>query len=339
MNKIFFLILLTGMIMCFNPAGLEGKAFQNPADKVHITILYDNYTFTEGTQSDWGFSCLITGTEKTILFDTGTRSDILKHNIKTLGVDISRVDAIVISHNHGDHTGGLAWVLDRVSPKVPVCAPSSYHGTQVTNNKERVIHAKDSVEICRGVYTTGEMGESIIEQALILEAKNGLVLITGCAHPGIVKIIEKAESVLNKNVYFALGGFHLMSKPENQVRRIIERFRELGVTRCGATHCTGPEAISLFQDSYGDKFVDMGVGRTIKIDTAGLPPVWPLSFRSLQHIWDRPRSGMPLSRPRFAAVKKGSSLRPIPRTAVRIFIERTMSDYFQSNIPGNFRTN
>ncbi|MFO7865473.1 MAG: MBL fold metallo-hydrolase [Candidatus Aminicenantes bacterium] len=267
MNKIFIAILiLIGVVLCFNSTRLTGEAIQNPSDGINITILYDNYTFIEGTQSDWGFSCLITGTEKTILFDTGTKSDILRHNIDILGVDITQVDAIVISHNHGDHTGGLLWVMEKISPLVPVYAPTSYLGKQIEEKKDRIIRVTDPVEICGGVHSTGEMGTAIKEQSLILNTARGLVLVTGCAHPGIVDIIEKAESVLDKKVYFAFGGFHLISKPENQIRRIIERFRELGVVQCGATHCTGPEAIGLFKDSYGDKFVDMGVGRTINIE-------------------------------------------------------------------------
>ncbi len=249
----------------FSAGIFNAAASQESADSIKITILYDNYVHIEGTKADWGFSCLIQGIEKTILFDAGTQPDILWHNIETLGVDISQVDAIVISHNHGDHTGGLPSVLEKLPRAVPVYAPSSYLGDAVESKTGQVKRQLEPSEICENVFLTGEMGDAIKEQALILEGKQETVLVTGCAHPGIVSIIKQAKSVMNRNIDFAFGGFHLMSTPENQVHRIIEQFKQLGVTRCGATHCTGPKAIDLFKNAYGDDYVPMGVGRVITI--------------------------------------------------------------------------
>jgi 7,8-dihydropterin-6-yl-methyl-4-(beta-D-ribofuranosyl)aminobenzene 5'-phosphate synthase len=205
--------------------------------------------------------------EKTILFDTGTQRKILWHNIQFLGVDIKEVDLIVLSHIHRDHTGGLMSVLEQVK-QVPVYIPFSFPDSLVKSIEEkgsRAVRVSDPMEICHNVFLTGEMGISIKEQSLIIKTDRGGVLITGCAHPGIVDIVEKAEKVLDKEIYFALGGFHLMSKSENQVHQIIERFNELGVTMCGATHCTGDKAISLFKEAYGENYVTMGVGRIITL--------------------------------------------------------------------------
>ncbi|HCS49295.1 MAG TPA: hypothetical protein DIW61_13985 [Candidatus Aminicenantes bacterium] len=83
------------------------------------------YLHKEGTKPDWGFSCLIEGTEKTILFDTGTQPQILMHNVGVLGVDLKKVDEIVISHGHDDHTGGLTAVLEK-NPNVTVFFPVSF---------------------------------------------------------------------------------------------------------------------------------------------------------------------------------------------------------------------
>jgi 7,8-dihydropterin-6-yl-methyl-4-(beta-D-ribofuranosyl)aminobenzene 5'-phosphate synthase len=258
---ILFLCLAVCIAGVFN-----ADASQESADTVKITILYDNYVHTEGTKADWGFSCLIQGAEKTILFDAGTKPDILWHNIETLGVDISQVDIIVISHNHGDHTGGLPSVLEKLPPVVPVYAPSSYLGETVESKKDQIKRQLEPSEVCENVFLTGEMGDAIKEQALILKGQKETVLITGCAHPGIVSIIEQAKSVVNKNIDFAFGGFHLMAAPDNQVHSIIGKFKQLGVTRCGATHCTGPEAINLFKAAYEDNYVPMGVGRIITIN-------------------------------------------------------------------------
>jgi len=121
------------------------------------------------------------------------------------------------------------------------------------------------VEICKNVFSTGEMGTQIKEQSLILNTSKGLVVITGCAHPGIVDIVRRAKEMIDKNIYLVFGGFHLMQKSEVEVKNIISQFKDLGVEKVGATHCTGERAIQLFKQAYGDDFVQMGVGRVIKI--------------------------------------------------------------------------
>ena len=103
--RIFQIILLC---LCFTPFS---KGIESVKDGIKVTILYDNYAYSEGTKTDWGFSCLIEGTEKKILFDTGTKSDILFHNIKKLKANMKDVELVVISHNHYDHTGGLSRFL------------------------------------------------------------------------------------------------------------------------------------------------------------------------------------------------------------------------------------
>jgi 7,8-dihydropterin-6-yl-methyl-4-(beta-D-ribofuranosyl)aminobenzene 5'-phosphate synthase len=92
-----------------------------------------------------------------------------------------------------------------------------------------------------------------------------LIVITGCAHPGIVEIVKNAKKIHNKNIYMVFGGFHLPQKSESEVKRIIEEFRELGVLKVGPTHCTGDKAIQLFKDSFGENYIKLGVGKVIEI--------------------------------------------------------------------------
>lgn len=236
-------------------------------DGINVTILYDNYIHTEGTKADWGFACLIEGTEKTILFDTGTKPDILWHNIKKLNIDINKVEQIVISHEHGDHFGGLFSFLEKKSD-APIYIPASFSDTFVKRTEKaggKVIKVTEPVELCKNVYLTGEMGTEIIEHSLIFDTSKGLVVITGCAHPGVTKIVNKAREILNKDVYFVFGGFHLMQKSQAQVQAIIKQFEAAGVVKCGATHCTGDKQIEWFKEAYGDDYVSMGVGKIIKI--------------------------------------------------------------------------
>lgn len=255
-----FLCFVFGIILICSTHGLTEET-------ITITILYDNYDFKEGLKSDWGFACLIEGKEKTILFDAGTKADLFFHNINALKVNPKDVELVAISHNHGDHTGGLSRFLDensKVSVYIPVSFPPAF-ARSVQDKGAEVVRVDEPVKICEGVYLTGEMGHMIKEQSLVLDTNKGLVVITGCAHPGIVDIIKRSKEIINKDIYLVLGGFHLIGKPETELQDIIRDFKDLGVMKVGATHCTGDPAIELFKKAYGELFVQMGVGRIIKI--------------------------------------------------------------------------
>ena len=149
-----------------------------------IRVLYDNYVFDKACGSDWGFACLISGTEKTILFDTGAKGDLLLANFEKMKLRPADVELVVISHNHGDHTGGLLPFLaknSQVDVYLPAATPESFV-------KEAKAHAASvswpkAVGICKGVYVLGPLGDKIIEQALVVDTRKGLVIITGCSHP------------------------------------------------------------------------------------------------------------------------------------------------------------
>ena len=232
-----------------------------------FTILYDNYLHKQGTKPDWGFSCLIEGTEKVILFDTGTQPDILLHNVDHLGVDLKKVEQIVISHDHYDHIGGLPKVLDK-NPNVSVYMPVSFSYEIVRSveaKKAKVVSVDEPIEICPNVYSTGEMGVQIKEQSLILNTKRGLIIVTGCSHQGIVNILKRAKKLFDRPIYLVFGGFHLGGTPDAKVEEIIRNFKEIGVEKCGATHCTGDRPIELFRKAFGDNYVPMGTGKILEI--------------------------------------------------------------------------
>jgi 7,8-dihydropterin-6-yl-methyl-4-(beta-D-ribofuranosyl)aminobenzene 5'-phosphate synthase len=245
-----------------NPIDQEGT--DSP---LKFTILYDNYLHKEGTQPDWGFSCLIEGADEVILFDTGTQPDILLHNVDVLGVDLKKVEKIVISHEHHDHIGGLAEVLNR-NHDVSVYLPVSFSNETVRSvetKKAKVVSVDKPVEICPFVYSTGEMGVAIKEQSLILNTKMGLIIVTGCSHQGIVNILKRAKELFDRPIYLVFGGFHLGGFPDVEVEKIIQEFKNIGVLKCGATHCTGDRPIELFKKAFGDNYLPMGTGRILNI--------------------------------------------------------------------------
>jgi 7,8-dihydropterin-6-yl-methyl-4-(beta-D-ribofuranosyl)aminobenzene 5'-phosphate synthase len=233
-----------------------------------ITVIYDNYPFKKGLKTAWGFSCLVRGWKKTILFDTGGDGRLFLSNMRGLEIDPREINMVVLSHIHGDHVGGLESLLQH-HHEVTVFVPSSFPGNfkkGVRHFGARLQEVEGFIQLCPGVYSTGEMGHWIKEQALILEAPQGLIVITGCAHPGVVKIVEAVRAHFTQDILLVMGGFHLMGEDRKGLERIIARFQELGVKYVGPCHCSGDRARRLFQETYGKAFVPLGVGLEIKID-------------------------------------------------------------------------
>jgi len=261
MKKINWLVIL------FVLSILVMNSFAQPKDALRLSILYDNYVHLTGTQAEWGFSCLIEGTEKTILFDTGTSGDILRHNVRTMNVDLTKVDLIVLSHEHQDHTGGLTSVLE-VNPEVTVYLPASFSTRLVRKVQQHgatVVTVDKSTQICENVFSTGEMGTQILEQSLVLTTPKGMVVITGCAHPGILNIVKQAKKMFKQEIYLVLGGFHLGQFSENDVNAIIAEMKSLDVKYVGPTHCTGDRAIECFRKAYADNCISLGTGKVLTI--------------------------------------------------------------------------
>ena len=242
---------------------------QNGEVKMEIKILFDNYTQDRSKfEMGWGFSCLI---NEDVLFDTGEDGDLLVKNVKAMGVDANKIQKIVISHDHYDHTGGLYGFL-RQYPGKEVYILSSFReeikiiikkggGKYIINDEFKELHPNIfTTGLIKGVY----MGGTMPEQSLIVKMEKGLIVITGCSHPGIVTILERVKEFFPQEKIFAvLGGFHLLDKGKREIDYIIEKFKSLGVEKVGPTHCTGWEAIKAFQEAYGDNFLSLGAGATL----------------------------------------------------------------------------
>ena len=231
-----------------------------PSVPVTITVLYDNNPGIPGLRTAWGFSCLVERGDSVVLFDTGGDGAVLLGNMRALGIDPRRIQAVVLSHVHADHTGGV-WELlaanDRLTVFVPGAFPEDFKAR--LRREARVVEVSEPTEIAPGVSSTGPMGTSIIEQGLVVDTPRGAVLITGCAHPGIVKMVEKARAMRGK-VHLVVGGFHLGGAGEARINRIVEDFRRLGVERVAPCHCSGERARRAFKREYGPDCILAGVG-------------------------------------------------------------------------------
>jgi len=269
---VFTLALLLSQVACtqvseVNPySGSKSISLDSPIDSpVTITIIYDNYIHTEGMKEDWGYSCYIDGLEKKILFDTGTRPDIFRHNFLLAGLKAENIDEVFLSHEHGDHTGGLSELL-KMSTDFTVVAPETFSNNffkDVLQSGAEMAKISDPVEICSNLFSTGVMGTLIPEQALVMNTHDGLIVMTGCSHPGIIEMLTEIKLSYGKDIYMVFGGFHLMNKTEQQMSGIINDMKELGVSKCGATHCTGEKQIEMFRQAFGENFVIMGTGNSI----------------------------------------------------------------------------
>jgi len=247
----------------------KDEDFVQPAGyphKIEVTIIYDNNPFDDRLKTDWGFSCLIKGLEKTILFDTGGDGEVLMNNMKKLKIDPADVDVVFLSHEHWDHAGGLKSFLEHNHNIVVYLLPSfpASIKNSIKNAGAEVIETANSMSLCERVTSTGKLGTAIDEQSLVLETENGLVIITGCAHPGIVDIVRHVKKNLEQKIYMVFGGFHLGGTSDSELKSIITRFREMKVEKVGPCHCSGDRCRELFADEYKENFVDIGVGKIIE---------------------------------------------------------------------------
>ena len=211
-----------------------------------VTIITDNTVWIKGLKSEWGFSCLIEA-ENTpkILFDTGASGTALLHNMEKLHIEPKEIECVFISHDHWDHTGGLSNFL-KINNKVKIYLPEHFSSKPDTTDFIRV---KESMEIYKDVFSTGELLD--IEQSLVIKLANGIVVITGCSHPGIGNILKSAKR-FGKPIAL-IGGLH--------------GFREFDIIKdldlvCAA-HCT--QYKKEIKALYPEKFTEGGSGKIIKI--------------------------------------------------------------------------
>ena len=212
---------------------------------IKITIIYDNTTWLDSLDPDWGFSCLVEAFGTSILFDTGAHSRILYDNMNKLDIDPKEIDMVFISHDHWDHVDGLPGVLD-INPDIKVYCPSSFSSIPSVNG---IIKINEAVKISPNIYSTGELEG--IEQSLVINSRKGVTVVTGCSHPGVGTTLEASSKI--GPVKNLIGGLHDFS--DLPVLKPLEKI-------C-ATHCT--QYINEIKKWYPEKIIGGGAGRVIHL--------------------------------------------------------------------------
>jgi 7,8-dihydropterin-6-yl-methyl-4-(beta-D-ribofuranosyl)aminobenzene 5'-phosphate synthase len=270
-----------------------------------ITILYDAFGTDAAMKKDWGFSALVEISGKRILFDTGNDADIFAANVKAKNIDLTSLDFVVLSHRHSDHMAGLNHVLS-VNPTVKIYAPkegfgiygsslpSSFYRKYETLPSEMRYYGGKPPEVMKFgtiwpranielVDKTTEIAPGITLLALVSDApgtkelkelslavntSDGIVLVVGCSHPGIEKIVEAATAI-NPKIRLIAGGFHLVVAPDEVIAKAVAALKDtFKVESIAPGHCTGEPTFAALKQAYGNRYLYAGVGTSLALGPA-----------------------------------------------------------------------
>lgn len=268
-----------------------------------VTILYDAFGESKELTKDWGYSALVEHNGKRILFDTGNDAAIFEHNVNALGVDLTKLDFVVISHRHADHTTGLRYVL-RVNPNVTVYVPADgangfggvaipktylradeslpakmrYYGGadpehftagKLYDTDNFVLVNNQLTEVSPGIFLVRTVSQKkgtleLPELTLAIKRPNGLLLVDGCSHAGIEAILEGA-SALDPRTEIVFGGLHLVTTPVEEIDVLVENLKtKWKVQRIAPGHCTGEPAFARLKKAYGENYLYAGLGTRLE---------------------------------------------------------------------------
>ncbi|NPB09765.1 MAG: MBL fold metallo-hydrolase [Thermodesulfobacteria bacterium] len=227
---------------------------------MELVIVFDNYALAPCAQAGWGYACYFP--ERGLLFDTGSETGTLVGNLKCLGIDPREIRTILLSHAHWDHAGGLLGLLERDRPREVILHRgfSPRFAGEITRLGGQVVFNDSPAEILPGFFTTGLLPAPTPETGLIVRGEKGLSLITGCAHPGIVSMVQRTLELFRTPPRLVMGGFHLGNLSLKRLREIVDALRALGVETVAPSHCTGEKARELFAETFGRGFIRAGIG-------------------------------------------------------------------------------
>ena len=268
-----------------------------------VTILYDAFGESKELTRDWGFSALVEHDGKRILFDTGNNAAIFEHNVNALGIDLTKLDFVVISHRHADHTTGLRYVLS-VNPNVTVYVPADgangfggaplpdaffraddslpanmryFGGTEPEHlafgklyDTGHFVLVNQLTEVSPGIFLVRTVSQKtgsleLPELTLAIKRSDGLLLVDGCSHAGIEAILEAASAV-DPRTEIVFGGLHLVTTPLSEIDALVENLKtKWKVQRIAPGHCTGEPAFARLRKAYGENYLYAGLGTTVEL--------------------------------------------------------------------------
>jgi 7,8-dihydropterin-6-yl-methyl-4-(beta-D-ribofuranosyl)aminobenzene 5'-phosphate synthase len=291
---VLLLLIVCAATLCASPKASTATG------NAQITVLYDAFGKAPTMRKDWGYAALVEYGGKRILFDTGNNPEILAQNVKAKGVDLTKLDFVVMSHRHGDHMGGLTYLL-KVNPAVKIYAPkegfgvygsdlpSSFYRKDTSLPPERRYYdgvppeimrfgsawpaanfqlVDKTVEITPDIHLIALVSDKpgtleLRELSLAINTPDGMVIVVGCSHPGVDKIAE-AASAINPRIHLIVGGFHLAVTSDSDITNIVaalhNRFK---VEYVAPGHCTGEPAFTALQKVFGDRYLYAGLGTTL----------------------------------------------------------------------------
>ena len=267
-----------------------------------VTILYDAFGKSTQLTKAWGFSALVEYGGKRILFDTGGNAEILEHNVKALGVDLKKLDFVVISHRHGDHTSGINYLL-RVNPGIKIYtpadpwgpfgwgAPNSFYRKDESlsppmryfdGNPPATLSAsapwpqanftrvETTTEVAPGIFlvpTTSQVTGTLElrEISMAIRGPEGLIIVDGCSHAGVEKILEAATKI-DPHVHMLFGGLHMVGAADADIQKTTAALHDQWkLDYLAVGHCTGEPTFAFLQKTFGDHYIYAGLGTVVAI--------------------------------------------------------------------------
>jgi 7,8-dihydropterin-6-yl-methyl-4-(beta-D-ribofuranosyl)aminobenzene 5'-phosphate synthase len=292
-RRFYFVALVSGLLALGAGARAENR----------VTVLTDAFSRKPDLQQDWGYSALIEYNGKRILFDTGDNAAFLQANVKRMHVDLSHLDMVVISHSHGDHTSGLRYVLG-LNPNVALFVPDDamFRGNEIPRpfltahpepaltkdhryfngspaehirgwqgySDTKMTVVKETMTVMPGVRLVTLTSEKaafkgLVEVSMVLDTPKGPVVVAGCSHTGIERIMAAATAgAVKPDVYMLFGGLHLVQDTDEQINGTLDVLEKTNkVQRIAVGHCTGERAFYLIQQRWGKNDVYAGLGETV----------------------------------------------------------------------------
>ncbi len=238
-----------------------------------ITVLIDNNLAKPGLGNVWGLSFHVNvhyaGRDDIILFDMGGSPQVFRHNVKALGLDLAETRAVVISHFHTDHYGAFETAMEHISSKDCVTYLPASHAVLeevITNADGRFIVADISEVVGSGISTTSALGpKSLKEHGLVINtAEKGIILLSGCAHPGVNRLASKAQKIFPDSPFHAvIGGFHIKTREEGI--ELAQKLAQMDVHFVAPCHCTSEAAKQAFREVFSERYWHIGTGTVLEI--------------------------------------------------------------------------